>query len=407
MRFGLVPAVCLAALAVGCGGEVPGQGAGTTTSTTAQPIAGGTLDTDHPAVFEEITRWTDTVSECTANLIAPNVLLTARHCVASSNSQKVVCARSMFGDTVDGASTVVTGDAVLRESSPFYQGLDVRVPTTGNDMCGYDVALIILDTPVPASQVTPVVPRIDRAAQPGESYTAVGYGINAQGEQNPGRMVLDGLSVQCVGDGCQAAYAVAQTEFLGTEGICSGDSGGPALDSDGKIIGIVSRGSDPCATPVYSEVAPWSDFITQTVIEAAATGGYQPPFWAFSGSSDPPTDALAVGDGCSDSSECFPGSVCYYDTKPSDAACTAVCANSAQCGDGKSCRLGYNVPGGGLCVDAASAAASAAEAKKLQSAGNGCSLVSHPSRAGDSTWLLAVGAAFSLLRVRRSRRSLA
>jgi MYXO-CTERM domain-containing protein len=400
MRFGFIGAALVALLSAACG-AAPAGSEGTQQST--EPIAGGTLDTDHPAVFEEITHWTNTVSTCTANLIAPNVLLTARHCVATSNTENVVCSRSVFGDVVAGSSTVVTGDAVLRQTSTFYRGVDVRVPTTGDDMCGYDVALIILNTPVPAAKVTPLVPRIDRPVQPGESYTAVGYGVDENGQQNPGRMVLDNLSVDCVSDGCQAGLGVATTEFMGSTGICSGDSGGPALDADGKIIGIVSRGSDPCATPIYSEIAPWSDFITQTVIEAAASGGYEPPFWAYSGSSDAPADALQEGEHCTDSSECYPGLVCYYDGDRTNAACTAICSNSTQCSDAKQCALGYDVPGGGLCLDTTTASSSAS-ASKLQGS-NGCSVRPGSAPDGHSTRFLMLGAALALWRLRRTRRS--
>jgi V8-like Glu-specific endopeptidase len=397
MRFGPIRTALLATLAVGCGAGMPGEGGNE--GSTEQPIAGGVLDTTDTAVFEEVTNWTSDVSTCTANLIAPNVLLTARHCVAATSSEKVVCASSTFGDTVDPAETVATGDAVLRDTSTFYRGLDVHVPTTGNDMCGYDVALIVLSTPVPASQVTPLIPRIDQPVQQGESYTAVGYGLNAQGQENPGRMVLDNRSVQCVGDQCALPYGVAPTEFLGDTGICSGDSGGPALDADGKVIGIVSRGSDPCATPVYSQVAPWSDFITQTVIAAATAGGYQAPFWAYSGSSDAPPDALGVGDHCGQTSDCYPGLVCYYQGNSANAKCTQVCGSSTQCASGEQCTLGYQVPGGGLCLNTPTNAEQLQKADAAQS----CSLRTGGAPSGDATRFAVLGLIFAFWSRRRPR----
>ena len=395
----------MATLAAACGaplsGDTPGQ--------TAQPINGGTLDTDHPAVFEEITHWNNAASTCTGSLIAPNVLLTARHCVAATNTEHVVCNESVFGDTVPGSQTIVTGDSVPRQTSTFYRGNDVRVPTTGNDMCGYDVALIILKSPVPASDVAPIVPRIDRPVQPGESYTAVGYGIDAAGDQNPGRMVLGDLSVQCVSSSCERDFGVATTEFMGATGICSGDSGGPALDAEGKIIGIVSRGSDPCATPIYSELAPWADFITQTVLDAAAQGGYRAPFWAYSGSTDLPDGLLDPGEPCTDSSACTPGSVCFYEGDPADAKCTAVCANDAQCGSGEKCQLGFEVTGGGLCIGPSTASSSpgdtgTASVNKARAASGGCSLSSRRGPVGNAT-LVALGVGLALVRRRRVRRS--
>jgi V8-like Glu-specific endopeptidase len=403
MRFGVGRAALVAILAVGCGAPVSGEAPGT----SAEPINGGTLDTDHPAVFEEITHWTSTASTCTGSLIAPNVLLTARHCVAATNTDHVVCNESVFGSTVAGSQTIVTGDSVPRQSSTFYRGDDVRVPTTGNDMCGYDVALIILKTPV--TGVTPLVPRIDRPVQTGEAYTAVGYGIDANGDQNPGRMVLGDLSVQCLSDVCGRDYGVAPTEFMGDKGVCSGDSGGPALDADGKIIGVVSRGSDPCATPIYSQVAPWADFITQTVLDAAAQGGYRAPEWAYSGSTASTAGLAGVGEPCTDSSVCTPGSVCYYQGDVADAKCTAVCANDQQCSSGENCQLGFDVPGGGLCIGPATTNSSGGTSSV--SGGNaglaksgGCSLSSRGVPAGDAA-LVAFGAVLAFARRRRTRRS--
>src|ERR1700753_1172317 len=108
MRFGLGVAFSAAALVLGCGSGAAGFGEDEATS--RERIAGGTFDTSDGAVFEEFTHWVDSdnVSSCTANLIAPNVLLTARHCIASANTEDVVCGKSMFGDPVAGAQTIVT-----------------------------------------------------------------------------------------------------------------------------------------------------------------------------------------------------------------------------------------------------------------------------------------------------------
>lgn len=389
-----------ATLVLACGSG--GAGSDADPGTAQEPIAGGTFDTTDAAVFEEFTHWldTDNVSSCTANLIAPNVLLTARHCIASANTDDVVCGTSLFGDPVAGAQTVVTPDATVGQGSTFYRGLDVRVPTDGNDMCGYDVALIILKSNV--SSIAPLTPRIDVPVQAGEGYVAVGYGVNADGDQNQGRMLLGDLAVHCLSDECQQPFGVAPTEFMGQAGICSGDSGGPALDGDGKIIGIVSRGSNPCATPIYSEVAPWRDFITQTVLEAADNAGYRAPFWAYSGSSNVPPDAHQTGESCTDSDQCYPGTVCYFDGDPSRAVCTPVCSSSSQCDAGKQCSLGFDkAQGGGLCLDPPATSTGNA-AGGGHGADQGCSLSSHQGR-GRFGGLAALGFALLLLRRRRSR----
>lgn len=403
MRVGVARAALLAALVVGCGARAPGNDA--VVRASAEPIAGGTLDFEHAAVFQEYTHWGNSVSSCTASLIAPNVLLTARHCVAQGSTETVMCGKSVFGDAVAGSATIVTGDTEPGSKSTFYRGVDVRVPAESNEMCGFDIALIILDNPIPAAKVAPLVPRIDQPVELGESYDAVGYGVDDQGQQNPGRMELRNLDVRCLSDECQQ-FGVAPTEFMGTAGICSGDSGGPALDSAGRVIGLVSRGSDPCATPIYTQVAPWRDFITETVLEAAASAGYQPPFWAFSGSSELPPGLASAGEHCEGSDGCMPGSVCYFEGDPSTATCTRVCANGAQCSDGEECRSGYDVQGGGLCLAVPASSDGAAGAPSSTPPSHGadehCSMSAAPVAHG-GVRLFVLGVALAGLGLRRRR----
>jgi hypothetical protein len=403
MRFGIATVGLLAAVTVGCGHAAEQPSAAETT----QRIAGGTLDLEHLAVFQAFTRWEGGYGACTATLIAPNVLLTARHCVAEGESSNVRCGVSFFGDTVKGSSVVATNAAVPAEESNYYRGLDIRVPAESNSMCGYDVALIILSLPVLASVATPAVPRIDRPVEVGEPYVAVGYGVNDEGEPNPGRMTLGDLGVRCA-SGCERAFGVTSTEFLGDTGICSGDSGGPALDAAGKVIGVASRGSDPCQTPIYGQVSSWRDLIIATVLEAAAGAGYQPPFWAFSGSSDLPEHLLEAGELCADTSECNPGHACYFDADPATARCVQVCANSAQCGQRQECRPGFDVQGGGLCFDLPKAAlppdgegGEGGELPPGQGADDSCSLGARPR--GSSPFSLATLAFLLVLGLLRKR----
>jgi hypothetical protein len=367
------------------------------TGTVRERIAGGVLDREHDEVIELITEWSSrAVAVCTGVLIAPNLVLTARHCVARGGGELITCGAATFSAPVAASALHATADDVPTQSSSFYTGRSVNVPPDGDDICGFDMALVTLAQNVPPDVARPAVPRIDLRAVTGESYVAFGYGVDELGNSTQGRMRLDGLVVQCTGDRC-AGLGVADTEFLGQEGVCSGDSGGPALDLTRRVIGILSRGSDPCATPVYGSVAGFRDWIMATAIAAAETGGYPPPFWALSGSSERPPGA--AGDPCASSDECGGGTVCYYESDPLDAVCSAPCASDDECTSPARCVPGFEVAGGGLCLTERRPRAAPPPARRPPS--DSCSM-SVP-RSASATSALAFGLLALAFTRRRSR----
>ncbi len=341
---------------------------GRSLATTSEPIAGGELDRSHNNVFLLASHFAGKGGLCTSTLIAPNLLLTARHCVSpNTGTERVLCGDSSFGDPYPPRAFAATNDAQPSDQSPVFHAAEVRVPDSGNDTCGYDVALIILDEQVPESLAVPAVPRIDREVQPGEQYTAVGYGENDAGLPLATRIERKGLSIACEPGSC--GEGVESTEFLGETGICSGDSGGPALDADGKVVGVVSRGGPNCDTPVYGPVTAWYDLIVSTATDVAALGGYEAPFWVTTGSSDPP---LLAGDGGAGGAGGEPPPV--------------TCPSTADCADGLVCQ-----PAGDVSVCAMPTA-------RGRESG-GCSISARRSGAALGTLLLA-GTAL-LLRSRR------
>jgi len=326
-----------------------------------QTIAGGTADLSHENVFLLVRESEDSGALCTATLIAPNLLLTARHCVSpGTGDDHVLCGDSVLGEPYPADSFIATNDAQPRKGSAIFHGIDVRIPGLGEDTCGYDVALIILKENVPDDVSTPAVPRIDREVMPGESYTAVGYGLNESGNPTHGRMQLGDLSIECQPGSC--GEGVESTEFRGETGICSGDSGGPALDADGKVVGVVSRGGPDCSTPVYSTVTAWHDFIIETATEAAKLGGYEAPFWVTSGVSDRPVlvgqggaggaggaasepPLASEGDACDSATACEADLVCFAASNDGAGKCAPVCQQASDCDDGLAC-----VEAGGVSV---------------------------------------------------------
>jgi Trypsin len=339
------------------------------TRAAAQGIAGGKLDAIHSSVFFLLSHHAtgdagaSQVSLCTATLIAPNLLVTARHCVSRDVVEAVMCGLAPFGSPFSASSFLATNaTSAAATNAKYYAAAAVGVPVEGNDTCGFDIALITLSENVPASVAVPAIPRIDRDVMQGEVYTAVGYGEDQAGNDSVMRMQLSGLSVACSPGTC--GQGVESTEFMGERGVCSGDSGGPALDSAGKVVGVVSRGGLMCSTPVYGTVTVWKDWIIETAKQAAQAGGYTPPFWVLSGRSDPPepdagaagadagspveSDAaapdaatpIAGGQGatCRAPGDCAPGFGCFSPTgSTSDAFCAGSCSSGAACSEGSTC----------------------------------------------------------------------
>jgi MYXO-CTERM domain-containing protein len=377
----------------------------------SQSIQGGQADPDDVNVLGLYMQNGWQGGMCTGTLIAPNLVLTARHCISGLTPDlkgQVQCAVSKFTTPYSGSKVYASTDMQLSQQSSYTQGADIRVPGESDSACGYDVALVILAQNM---DITPRVPRIDIEPQAGEPYTAIGYGAQSDTAQWTAgtRMKLEGLTVQCSPGTCPSAYGVQSTEFLGDTGICSGDSGGPAVDADGKVIGVVSRGLQGCTAPTYGALTPWHDWIMQVAVEAAAKGGYQPPFWALSGKSDPDEpppvgtggegggSGSAQGQACSATQGCPTGFSCLADSTADQGTCTAQCDASNPCAGGLECNADLNV-----CI-----AAQAPDGNASSSGSSGGCSVSGGSERGPVKpvpWIVgALGLAFGILRRRRPR----
>jgi MYXO-CTERM domain-containing protein len=385
----------LLVVTTGCsGGAVEGAGAEPVASSN-QAIMGGHTDTGDADVVDVLWNMGGTFSECSGSLLAPNMVLTAHHCVSNllNGAQGVNCAATSFAAPDSVANFFVSTKAQISMNVGDYHMVSeivVAPPAGTSKICGVDQAIIILADNVAPAEAVPLVPRVDVAVTTGETYSAVGFGVTSDTGNDSGlRRRLDGLSVDCTGAACtQVAGNQIDTahEFIGATGTCEGDSGGPALDTLGRVFGVTSRGGVACSTPIYGDVYSWGDWIKQTAQHAATVGGYAPPSWVTGWPTDPAFSQpiMPIDGACGGAATC-PSNICLEDSAGS--YCTRLCEDAAPCPDGSTCETVDNVQ---LCQRTPSIAKS------------GCSVP-----AADPTepvpWLLPGLGALALLRRARRR----
>ncbi len=268
-----------------------------------QEIQGGTTDSTHTSVVGIVINTGQGQAICSGTLIAPNLVLTAQHCVAQLSSPFVVCGQSPFGAQYPPSAFGVTTETTMPQSSAGYTGVSsVHVPPGGSDACGFDIALLQLSTSITTTE--PIVPRIDIPVTEGETYTAIGYGHIGNGSGAGTRRQLANREVLCATGDCPRNQGIEAAEFAGTDGTCQGDSGGAPLDAEGRVLGALSRGPDGCLGSVYSSVSTWATWLRNIGELAASEGGYTAPTWVTQGVSetpdnDPDLDGIVdPGDNC-------------------------------------------------------------------------------------------------------------
>jgi hypothetical protein len=287
----LLGAALSALFVFGCAGAASTTSDALELGQARQPIIGGELDRDTSGVVGLALDLgaKGAAGHCSGTLIAPNLVLTARHCVAftdeSSDGGVVQCDSAHFNDPLP-AHTLLVSPAAVRPTDandPSYvRGKEIRT-LSDSDVCGYDMALIILEDNI-GDSIQTIEPRLAQPPAERETFSTVGYGLTKVGDPSSDgtRQRADGSIVRCSREDCVALSdgSIRDSEWASVDApICSGDSGGPALDDQGRVFGVASRGDVGCEIAVYGDVSMWAPFIQDTGLDAANLGGYTAPAW--------------------------------------------------------------------------------------------------------------------------------
>jgi hypothetical protein len=370
----LAPLALFAALATACGAtstESLGK--------TADPIINGvpsTADQDYAIGLALLDTNGQYMGGCSGSLIAENLVLTARHCVSQVAAEGLACTSA--GKPVGGTGgvnadylpkqlAVLIGPTLATSGGGFNPKFAAKgqkiFHTAVNNLCNNDIALILLDTKIVGAKLAQL--RLDTPPVAGELMTAIGWGVaNNTSSQIPSRRTRADIPVLKVGPAnLGASGGLGPNEFEIAEGICSGDSGGPAVaQSTGAVIGVVSRGGngDPAADPnnpvsscvnttaadgtkytasnFYTRVDGFKDLIATAFQEAGADpwleGQPDPRKAKFGEPCDGPDACqsalcIEVGAGTQCSTLCDAATPCPTDYSCMSAGAQSVCAPTA------------------------------------------------------------------------------
>jgi len=250
-------ACLLALLALGLSQCVASSSGGETIGESRQAVVGGALvdAASSPVLFLQ-----SPGGSCSSVLVAPNLVATARHCIAPlDDTGAFACTAS--GDLADGSTagqlgaedyapgtlSFFTSESVANGQAGLGLPADAvgsaTLSTATLSVCSDDLAFVVLKKPIAGIPPAPI--RVG-PTEDGEAVDVFGYGYTQTNAAPLALRVSENTKIVGIGpstptDLTQPAPLRAIRVGPGTT-TCNGDSGGPVMSKAGQVIAIVSLG---------------------------------------------------------------------------------------------------------------------------------------------------------------------
>lgn len=366
MRWSLLPALT-AFVAVGCEAGPRVEASAERVQRQTSAIVGGALSSgaDDFVVF---VNGGGPDKTCGGTLIAPNLVMTAKHCVYEQSSDASICGAN--GEPQPGAAGGFLKGSVPLDKITFYLGADGRKRFTEGAtpsavakeiiddqtlaLCSHDIAFVVLDRPLAGAPLARL--RLGTRPAVGDLVAVAGWGAIEERQRPTVRFRRADIPILRVGPATvpqNPTGSLGPKSFETGPGACSGDSGDPAFDSASlAALGVVIRGLNfdnadpisPCrpenVTIVHLIAADYPTLLRQAFTRANAAPfleGRPEPGW------------LKFGETCASALECE-GDVCDG-AKTCNLDCTksgATCPSGLACGGSGRCEA---APDGGTGAD--------------------------------------------------------
>lgn len=249
---------------------------------------------------------------CSSALVAANLVVTARHCVAYFTEGGFAC--NVRGELLPGSTD---GGRLGLDFPPddieFYagegaerklvaRGLEI-FSTLTDTVCGDDLAYVVLDRKLDL----PIMPlRLEGKAKVGEKVSLMGFGLDGKMSfdtpiDDLALLVNDALEIYDIGPSAVEDVTLAPPRTLVVAGPagCVGDSGGPLSDAaTGAVLGVFSLLlGDSCLSPDARGFFPYLRDYAALTAEAFDAAGATPLSEAPTDPGEPGTAGDGAGGG--------------------------------------------------------------------------------------------------------------